>query len=92
MSNCSEFIVTRRGHAGMQRLIEMSHWCEKNFGKATYDKTGWTVDFYDYSDDWAVFNIYNPTWAFWFAGRFPDTLTPEGVEQLKRDDPYTYGH
>lgn len=85
-----EFIVTRRGHGGMERLHEISHWCERNFGRATYDKTGWVVDFYDHTDNWAVFKIYNPTWAFWFQGRFPDTLTPDDVTQAIKDDPYTY--
>lgn len=88
--SCEQFVVTRRGHAGMERLIEMSHWMERNFGRSTYDQQGWTVDFYDQTDNWAVFNIYNPTWAFWFRGRWPDALTPDQAEEIKRNNPYEY--
>ena len=57
------------GWVAMDRLIEVSKWVEAQFGRADYH-TNYSLDFADWTDDWAAFRFYNPTQAFWTHERW----------------------
>lgn len=64
------------GHRAMERLIEISHWVEKQFGKPDYIRN-YDLDFADWTDDWAMFRFHNHTQAFWTYERFKDDFLTE---------------
>lgn len=82
--------LTRTGHhnkiggwAAMDRLIEISKWVEKQFGKPDYHKN-YSLDFGDNTEDWACFKFYDDTMGFWTQQRFQDDfLTEEQFEDYR---------
>lgn len=68
------------GHRAMERLIEISHWVEKSFGRPDYH-TNYTLGFGDSSDDWACWTFFDDTMGFWTQERWADdVLTQEQFE------------
>jgi hypothetical protein len=66
----------------MERLITVSKWVEQQFGRADYH-TNYTMNFADHTDDWAVFQFYDSTQAFWTQARWADwMLTQEQWDDM----------
>lgn len=60
----------------MDRLGEVSRWVEAQFGRPDYI-TNYTLDFADYSDDWACFTFHDDTQGFWTQNRWGDWMLTE---------------
>lgn len=86
--------LTRTGHhngtngwVAMDRLIEISHWVEAQFGRPDY-LTNYSLDFADDTDDWACFTFHNDTQGFWAQQRWADFLTEEQWQKIKDQYPW----
>jgi hypothetical protein len=67
--------------ASMERLGEVSRWVEAQFGRPDYH-TNYTLDFADWTDDWAAFRFYNATQAFWTQQRWGDWMLDQSQWEL----------
>lgn len=70
----------RVGHKEFDRMIEISRWIEKSFGRPDYHKN-YTITFADHTDDYTMWIFFDDTMAFWTQNRWPELLTMEQWEQ-----------
>lgn len=76
MPRVSEKVPGVNGWQAMDRLIEVSHWVEAQFGQPDY-MTNYSLDFADNTEDWACFTFYNDTLAFWTQNRWQEYVLTE---------------
>ncbi len=75
--------MTRTGHhdgtngwIAMDRLGEVSRWVEAQFGRPDWHKN-YSLDFADYSEDWACFTFHDDTMGFWTQNRWQAIMLTE---------------
>jgi hypothetical protein len=65
--------LPRMSHQHHDRMMEVHHWIEKQFGRPDYH-TNYSLDFGDHTEDWCCYTFYDETQAFWTQARFSDIL------------------
>lgn len=80
--------LPRMSHKHHDRMMEVHHWIERQFGKPDYF-TNYNLDFGDDTDDWCCYTFHDDTMGFWAGQRFAHLfLTAERWQQIVQDPSY----